>query len=362
VNSPEFKTKLDRVRGLLREKSLKGLLLSSRPNFSWLSCGRSNHVRWNLDKGVASLWVTEKGVELWTNAIEKNRFQEEETKGLPLLYRAHPWWRDEKRDWLPKGRVGSDDGAYGTLNLREEVAALRWSLTAEEAARFRRMGKLSGEAMSEAALKVKPGWTELRAASELAGAMVRRGLEPSVVLVGADERLRRFRHPIPKQNGIKKIVMLVICAAGGGLISNITRVVHFGKLPVDLRRRHEACLQVECAMWAATKPGAEAGAVFRAGMDEYARQGFAGEWEKHHQGGPTGYEPRDYLGTPKEKRKVVNNQAFAWNPSITGTKTEDTILATVKGVEVLTPTPLWPMLRVKYGNKTYLRPDILKRK
>src|SRR5439155_1208761 len=97
---------------------------------------------WNLDKGVASLWVTETGLELWTNNIEKNRFQEEETKGLPLEYRIHTWWKDEKKDWIPKGRVASDDGAYGTLNLKEEIAALRWSLTKEEVARFRRMGKL----------------------------------------------------------------------------------------------------------------------------------------------------------------------------------------------------------------------------
>jgi Xaa-Pro aminopeptidase len=181
-------------------------------------------------------------------------------------------------------------------------------------------------------------------------------------LVGADDRLKRFRHPIPKANPIRKSVMLVICAGGGGLISNITRLIHFGKIPASLRKRHEACLRVECAMWDATRPGVEAGEVFRAGMQEYARQGFPGEWKKHHQGGPTGYEPRDYLGTPVEKRVIVENQAFAWNPSITGTKTEDTILASAKGVEILTPTPSWPQLSVLYAGKTYLRPDILERK
>ena len=171
--TPEFKTKLERVRGFLKERSLKGVLLSSRLNFSWLTCGRSNHVRWNLDKGVASLWVTTQDVQLWTNVIEKNRFREEEARGLPFRFRAHPWWRDDKKAWLPKGRAGSDDGAYGTLNFKEEIAQLRWSLTREEAGRFRRMGKLSGEAMSEAAFKVRPGWTELRAAAELAAARMR---------------------------------------------------------------------------------------------------------------------------------------------------------------------------------------------
>jgi Xaa-Pro aminopeptidase len=278
---------------------------------------------------------------------------------LPLEYRIHSWWQDGKKSWFPKGRVASDDGAYGTLNLKEDIAALRWSLTKEEAARFRRMGKLSGEAMAEAAHRVRRGWTEVRIAAELAGAIVKRGLEPSVVLVGADERLKRFRHPIPKPNRVKTTAMLVICAGGGGLISNVTRLVHFGKIPAELRKRHAACLQVECAMWAASRPGVEAGEVFRVGVAEYARQGYPGEWQKHHQGGPTGYEPRDYLGTPTERRKLVVNQALAWNPSITGAKTEDTILTTEKGVEVLTPTPNWPMLKVAYDGRTYLRPDIL---
>jgi antitoxin VapB len=60
-----------------------------------------------------------------------------------------------------------------------------------------------------------------------------------------------------------------------------------------------------------------------------------------------------------ETRKIQLNQAIAWNPSITGTKSEDTILVREKGVEVLTPTPHWPMLKVNYGGKTYLRPNIL---
>ncbi len=355
----ELKTKLQRVRHLIKEKSLKGVLLSTRANFSWLTCGRSNHVRQSSDKGVASLWVTPNQVELWTNSIEEIRFRTEETKGLPLRYRAHPWWRDEKRSWLPAGKIGSDDGAYGTIDLKEEIAPLRWSLTSEEAVRYRKVGKLAGEAMSEAAKLVRKGWTEQKAAAELSRSMVERGLEPVLVLVGADERLARYRHPIPKPNKIKKIVMLVICARAYGLIANVTRLVHFGKIPDSLRKKHQACLRVECALWNATKPGVQMREVFQAGVREYIRQGYPGEWEKHHQGGPTGYEPREFLANLGEKRRIQKNQAMAWNPSIAGTKSEDTILVGEKGLEVLTPTPRWPMVKMNYAGKTYLRPDIL---
>src|SRR5579864_1205705 len=90
--SREFAEKLKRLRGFLRARSLQGLLLSSRANFSWLTGGRTNHIRSDSEQGVASLWVTGKGAELWCNAIEEKRFKEEEAKGLPLTYRVHPWY------------------------------------------------------------------------------------------------------------------------------------------------------------------------------------------------------------------------------------------------------------------------------
>jgi len=67
-------------------------------------------------------------------------------------------------------------------------------------------------------------------------------------------------------------------------------------------------------------------------------------------GGPMGYEGRDFKATPTETREVVEDQAVGWNPSIAGTKSEDTILSSG---EVLTLTKDWPL---RGG-----RPDILTR-
>jgi hypothetical protein len=63
-----------------------------------------------------------------------------------------------------------------------------------------------------------------------------------------------------------------------------------------------------------------------------------------------GYEPRDFKATPTETRTVVVHQAVGWNPSITGTKSEDTILS---DGEMLTSTRDWPMCGT--------RPDVLRR-
>jgi len=58
---------------------------------------------------------------------------------------------------------------------------------------------------------------------------------------------------------------------------------------------------------------------------------------------------------------VLENQAFAWNPSITGTKSEDTIIAMADQTEVLSTDEQWPILEVEYAGNKMARPDILVR-
>ena len=79
----------------------------------------------------------------------------------------------------------------------------------------------------------------------------------------------------------------------------------------------------------------------------------------HHQGGPAAYEPRESLATPGNAQVVLEGQAYAWNPSITGVKSEDTILVGATGNEVLTAISGWPMQKVAANGETWERPAIL---
>ena len=158
----------------------------------------------------------------------------------------------------------------------------------------------------------------------------------------------------------KKLLMAVLCGKRNGLIVNLTRMVYAGKkLPAELDRKHKAVCAVDAAFNHATVVGTPLKDIFAKGVAEYAKQGFANEWALHHQGGPTGYQGRSYLGRPTEKRLVLPNQAFAWNPSIAGTKSEDTILVGSKGFEFLsTPSADWPKIKVTAGNTEYERAGI----
>jgi antitoxin VapB len=239
------------------------------------------------------------------------------------------------------------------------MARLRAILLPEEVERFRTLGRLCAEAMDAAIRAVKPGLTEYEIAGLLAHETESRGAQAIVNLIATDERIFKFRHPLPTGKKLDEYAMLVLCGRKWGLVCSITRLVHFGKLPDEVRRKMEATAKVDATFLVATRPGQTLGQIFARAQTAYAQMGFADEWQLHHQGGPAGYEAREYVGTPGSTDVVAVGQTYAWNPSITGTKVEDTFVVGEKGNEVLTTVPGWPMLDVTIEGQTVKRPVIL---
>ena len=56
----------------------------------------------------------------------------------------------------------------------------------------------------------------------------------------------------------------------------------------------------------------------------------------YHQRGLTGHASREMIATPRVDQEIQVGQAFAWNPSITGTTTEEMFVLTGPGPEVIT--------------------------
>ena len=156
-------------------------------------------------------------------------------------------------------------------------------------------------------------------------------IDPVTLMSAADERISRFRHPIPTEKKVERILMVSVNARKWGLIVSLTRFVHFGKLPRELRERYEANVWIDCTFMAASRPGVSAAEVLRKGIEAYRAKGYPEEWKLHHQGGSIGYTGRDYRAHFQTMDLVQENQAFTWNPSLPGTKSEDTILASSRG-------------------------------
>ncbi|MEJ7654249.1 MAG: M24 family metallopeptidase [Chloroflexia bacterium] len=140
----------------------------------------------------------------------------------------------------------------------------------------------------------------------------------------------------PTDKRLDRYAMVVLCGRRQGLVSSITRLVHFGPMPDELRRKQRAVARVDAAFIGATRPGARLSEVFARAVQEYADVGFPDEWRRHHQGGPAGYEPREYLGTPTSEVKSSRRGPGLRLESVGRRyKSEDTILVG-QGLEVLT--------------------------
>ena len=86
---------------------------------------------------------------------------------------------------------------------------------------------------------------------------------------------------------------------------------------------------------------------------------FPDEWTYHHQGGLTGYLGRETKATPGNATSILPHQVYAWNPSIAGTKSEDTVLIGEQQNDILTATGDWPTTPYPAGDDRWPRCDIL---
>lgn len=357
----EFNNKLTQLRGVLAAQKLDGLVISAQCNFAWATCGGSSYVSIATEGGVAHLVVTAELCAVICENIEAPRILDEELQGLGCDVIALNWWEgglpSAIDSFVGSAHWGSDTGQFGKLSLEPQLMPLRMVLCGTEIVRYHQLGRMTAESMMTACHAVQPGMSEHQVASLLNRELLNHGIVPQVSLIASDERIAKYRHPIPSEKRVDTLVMLVTGARKWGLVVSMTRLVHFGALPAELRRRHDAVTEVDAAFITHTTAGTPIATVFEAGVEAYNQAGFEGEWQHHHQGGPTGYKAREFRGSFSVDREVKTGQAYAWNPSIAGTKSEDTVVITSDGPKLISAINGWPMC----STASLDRPDILVR-
>ncbi len=302
-----------------------GRLVTSRPwDVRWLLCGRGRPVDLSAPTSPYTVVLEEGRGRVLFQDIEDSRVRAEERfDELGYELEPYPWFE-----------------GHGLEQTEPVLDELRLDLCPEEVERYRAAGVDTADAMRETLGSLTPQTTELEAAGELARQAVRRGLVPLVDLVAGEERQKVHRHPVPTKAPLGDHALLAITAQRDGLHVSMTRLVSFGPPPEELARLVQACAEVDSACIAASRPGATLGEAFAAGAEAYAAQGFPEEWRGHHQGGLTGYRGREVFAVPGQPTRIPATAALAWNPSIAGgAKSEDTVLVSESGAEVLTRTP-----------------------
>lgn len=362
--SEEVSIKLEKVHAWLSDAGLQGVVLSSQANFAWITAGGHSHVATSAETGVGSVVITQEVAAVVCPNIETARLVEEELPKGCFEVVEHPWHQPERRKRIIAEVTGGGAVAGDLPDPKLQPAGpglveLRRVLLEPEIDRYRALAQDAAHALESACRAVELRESELETAGRVAALCYEKNMLPVVNLVAADERFPRYRHPLPTANRVDHTMLVVLTARRHGLHASLSRTLCFGQPDDDQLARHRACIRVDARFILSSLPGANLKDAFAAGANRYAAEGFPDEWRLHHQGGLTGYAGREIKGSPTSDYILQANQALAWNPSITGAKSEDTILIGNSGAEVLTSTGHWPCIDMEVENGTFSRPDLL---
>jgi len=348
----EVDRKIARLAELARESGYGGILLTTHWNVAWATAGGSNRIDVSRETGAGGLFVTvDERRYVLANAIEMPRLQDEALAGLDFQPVEFPWV-DERADpgmvsaraaALAGGAVAADAVVPGTTWCEPSIARLRAHLEPEELTRLRCLGGDVGRVCGDALRRVPAGVSEAEVTREVGAALTRAGMTPLVLLAAGDSRLLHYRHPIPTEQVWHDRLMVAVCAERDGLIVALSRLLSARPPAEPFAARLSAAQGVFTSLLDASVEGASAPSLYRVADEAYAARGFAGEIAKHHQGGAIGYRSREWIAHPASSERVSPAAALAWNPSVAGTKVEDTCLVTSSGVEVITASPGWPV-------------------
>jgi antitoxin VapB len=356
----EWAHKLSALRRWLEKTGAGAILVEGQGTFAWLTCGGDSHVSLGQQEGCASVLVTRERVFLLAANNEVARVLEEELSPLPSEVVTFPWYQPAQARSLVERLAGSapvvsDLGQLGFARADPSFTALRFTLLEPEIERYRQLGQDAAEAVETACAEARPGQREREVAASIVQGCAERGILPLVVLVGGDERITRYRHPQPTERTWKRTLLVSLTGRRHGLHASLTRMVSAGEPGPELSARMAAVQRVDAALLLSSRPGISLGEALAQGQAQYAAEGHPGEWQLHHQGGLTGYGGRERFATPGEPLALGPSQAVAWNPTITGAKSEDTALVTGEGLELLTMTPRWPSVEVRLPQGTVRR-------
>lgn len=362
----ELAIKLKRVRTLMEEKKLDAIWLKRQDDFAWLSCGGQNYIGWG-ELGNCGLLVTQSDVFAITNNIEYPRMRDEEhleDLGFKLVYDTYlnnKFEGDTIRNLVPNGKIGTDyANGYGQ-DISGDIKVLRLSLTESEQDRLRKVGQMASLALEEACATMRVGETEIECVKRIADRLYDCGMEFTSLMAAADDRLYNYRHAIPTGNTIKERLQVGGNMRKWGLTVCMTRYVNFVPVTAELRKQYRLNQEIDLTLMTNTVPGRKYLDPFEKARALYEKNGIGKEFTLHHVGGPIGYANRDYRVDYSVGGTIQDNQAFCWNPSITGTKSEDTILVHKDGFEFITRPYIFPTVDIEFEGKTYKRADILEK-
>lgn len=332
-----------------------------------------------VDRGArtADAWavVTATGATLVTTVVERDRVEQEyrpQEHGFSLV--AVDWYDPVQLlaactavAGVPAPQLPSDGHPALGPDVGADLVELRLALCPAARDELRELGSLAASALGDALRAWRPGHsTDRDIQADVAARLETEGADSPVLIVGSDDRVRRFRHPLAVGAVASELVMAVVVARRAGLHVAATRFASTRAADLETKAVQDRLDQIDDEVLRATVPGATYGQVVSALGDAYRRAGAPDAWRQHYQGGPVGFAQREFELAPAcaDDRfwatTVEAHHAVAWNPSLPGgAKCEDTYLVGPDGLARVTEQQEWPSRPAHPASPLAHRPAVL---
>lgn len=332
------------MRAYLSAKGCEGALLGKRTSFAWFSGGESS-MNFCSEMGLGYLWITQNEAFAYCSNNEALRIEKEIFKGsFPV--KTFSWIEGPGPNLqnLIKGKkVLSDFPLPNAVEDFNGIKRLRFQLSPEQEKIALDLSQKAAQLLEEGLKNLKAGLSEFQIQAEIRKPFDAENIALPVLLVAGDDNLKNYRHPLATAKIVSRKIMVVICAVFQGVEIAATRLRYFTPPTEEGKSLDEAAARINAEMIAATKAGAHAATLWQNMLSAYKNQGFEQEYFKHHQGGAIGFDSREWILRPNLDETVLENQLFAWNPTLEGTKSEETVLAGLSP-KLLTVTGNYPTL------------------
>lgn len=362
----EVKEKEKRVKAYMEQEGYDGVVIGRQDNFAWFTDGGNNRVITLTESGAAWLVITKSKKYLLAYVMDGGRIMEEELLNLDFEYVPLHWYEpslEDKAVELINGQKILSDIPIKTAHVNLDVFyELHYPLTLGEIDKMRVLGATADEVLTKVANQVEPGMSEHEIEAKVLFEFGKLNIQCTVLLIGSDERISKYRHPLPSKKTLENYLLLAPVPKKCGLNCPLTRLVYFGnKIPEEVQRKYEAVRNIAIASISMCRPGIKFCDILAVQKSLYKEYGFEQEWKNHFQGGVTGYQLVNANHCNNAQRIIQTNEAYAWFITITGTKTEELSVNIQGEQEILTAAGKWPVKKCRFQGNVFSYPEIMLR-
>jgi Xaa-Pro aminopeptidase len=227
------------------------------------------------------------------------------------------------------------------------VERLRYRKEPAEVEAIRRATAITDEAMGDLLAILQAGMTEHRVAGEIERLQRAKGGERSAseIIVASGPRTA-LPHGIATDRVLaaNEAVMFDLGTVVDGYLADLTRTIHLGPAPDEFRQIYEIVGEAQRRAEAAIRPGMTAREADAVARDHITESGY-GDKFGHSLGHSIGLDNHEtpalspYDETVLEPGMVITVEPGIYLPGFAGVRTEDIVVITEEGCEILTESP-----------------------